>query len=52
MKEAEHANKALVIEAFDTLFHRRDYAAAQRFWLPHYIRLSEHIQPDRDGCST
>ena len=25
-------NKALVLEAFDTLFNRRDYNAAERFW--------------------
>jgi hypothetical protein len=31
MTENEQANKALVIEAFDTLFNRRDYAAAQQF---------------------
>jgi hypothetical protein len=24
-------NKALVLEAFDTLFNKRDYAAAERF---------------------
>lgn len=49
MTEAEQANKALVIEAFDTLFNRRDYAAAQRFWSPHYIQHSAHIKPGRDG---
>ena len=27
----EERNKAVVLEAFDTLFNRRDYAAAQRF---------------------
>ncbi len=25
-------DKALVLEAFDTLFNRRDYEAAARFW--------------------
>jgi len=30
-------NKALVLEAFDTLFNRRDYAAAERYWSPDYI---------------
>jgi predicted SnoaL-like aldol condensation-catalyzing enzyme len=42
-------NKALVLEAFDTLFNRRDYAAAQRFWSPDYIQHSAHIEPGRDG---
>ncbi len=43
------ANKALVLEAFDTLFNRRDYAAAARFWSPRYIQHSAHIAPGRDG---
>jgi hypothetical protein len=38
MTEAEQANKALVTEAFHTLFNRRDYATAQRFWSPHLGR--------------
>jgi len=42
-------NKALVLEAFDTLFNRRDYAAAERFWSPRYIQHSAHIQPGREG---
>ena len=49
MTETEQANKALVIEAFDTLFNRRDYAAAQQFWSQHYIQRSAHIEPGRDG---
>ena len=43
------ANKALVLEAFDTLFNRRDYAGAERFWSAHYIQHSAHIAPGRDG---
>ena len=43
------ANRALVIEAFDTLFNRRDYAAAERFWSPRYIQHSAHIPPGREG---
>jgi hypothetical protein len=27
----EEKNKAFVLEAFDTLFNKRDYAAAERF---------------------
>ena len=46
---AEERNKGLVLEAFDTLFNRRDYAAAQRFWSPDYIQHSAHIEPGRDG---
>jgi predicted SnoaL-like aldol condensation-catalyzing enzyme len=42
-------NKALVLAAFDTLFNKRDYAAAERFWSPHYVQHSAHIAPGRDG---
>ncbi|MHA7680601.1 nuclear transport factor 2 family protein [Cupriavidus sp. PET2-C1] len=45
----EAANKALVLEAFDTLFNQRDYATAERFWSPDYIQHSAHIEPGRDG---
>jgi predicted SnoaL-like aldol condensation-catalyzing enzyme len=46
---AEEHNKALTLEAFDTLANRRDYAAALRFWSPDYIQHSAHIEPGRDG---
>jgi predicted SnoaL-like aldol condensation-catalyzing enzyme len=39
----------IVLNAFDTLFNRRDYAAAERFWSPNYIQHSAHIPPGRDG---
>jgi predicted SnoaL-like aldol condensation-catalyzing enzyme len=42
-------NKALVLEAFDALFNRRAYAAAERFWSDGYIQHSAHIAPGRDG---
>ena len=42
-------NKAIVLEAFDTLFNKRDYAAAEAFWSPNYIQHSAHIPPGRDG---
>jgi predicted SnoaL-like aldol condensation-catalyzing enzyme len=42
-------NKALVLEAFNTLFNKRDYAAAERFWSPDYMQHSAHIEPGRDG---
>src|ERR1700687_1456631 len=45
----ESNNKALVLEAFDTLFNKRDYAAAERYWSPDYIQHSAHIEPGRDG---
>jgi acetyl esterase/lipase len=49
MTATEEANKALVLEAFDTLFNRRDYARAEGFWSPDYIQHSAHIAPGRDG---
>jgi predicted SnoaL-like aldol condensation-catalyzing enzyme len=42
-------NKQSVLEAFDTLFNKRDYEAAARFWSPDYIQHSAHIEPGRDG---
>jgi predicted SnoaL-like aldol condensation-catalyzing enzyme len=45
----QEKNKALVLEAFDTLFNKRDYLAAERYWSPHYIQHSAHIAPGRQG---
>src|SRR5438874_9160936 len=45
----QERNKALVLEAFDTLFNQRDYAAAERYWSPSYIQHSAHIEPGREG---
>ena len=42
-------NKAIVLDAFDTLFNKKDYVAAERFWSPNYIQHSAHIEPGRDG---
>jgi predicted SnoaL-like aldol condensation-catalyzing enzyme len=49
MTETEQRHKALVLEAFDTLFNKRDYTAAQRFWSADYIQHSAHIPPGREG---
>ena len=48
-KTTPEQNKALVLEAFDTLFNKRDYDAAARFWSDRYIQHSAHIGPGRDG---
>jgi len=48
-RTTEEANKALVLEAFDTLFNKRDYKAAERYWSSNYIQHSAHIRPGRDG---
>src|SRR5258708_24979560 len=49
MTTREESNKVSVEEAFDTLFNRRDYAAAERFWSTDYIQNSAHIPPGREG---
>jgi predicted SnoaL-like aldol condensation-catalyzing enzyme len=45
----QQKNKDLVLLAFDTLFNKRDYAAAETFWSPKYIQHSAHIEPGREG---
>ena len=42
-------NKALALNAFDTLFNKREYQEAERFWSPDYIQHSAHIAPGREG---
>jgi predicted SnoaL-like aldol condensation-catalyzing enzyme len=50
MKQTTPAkNKMLVLEAFDTLFNKRDYVTAERYWSPNYIQHSAHIEPGRVG---
>ena len=38
-----------VLKAFDTLFNKRDYVAAERFWSSRYIQHSVHIPRGREG---
>ena len=45
----EEKNKAIVLQAFDTLFNQRDYDRAERFWSPRYIQHSDHIRPGQEG---
>jgi predicted SnoaL-like aldol condensation-catalyzing enzyme len=47
--DVEQQNRELVLKAFDTLFNKRDYAAAERYWSPNYIQHSAHIEPGREG---
>lgn len=49
MKTPSEQNKELVLEAFDTLFNKRDYTAAEKFWSPHYVQHSALIEPGRAG---
>ena len=48
-RTTQERNKALVLEAFDALFNKRDYVAAERYWSPRYIQHSAHIAPGREG---
>lgn len=45
----EIKNKAIVREAFDTLFNKHDYVKAEGFWSPDYVQHSAHIPPGRTG---
>jgi predicted SnoaL-like aldol condensation-catalyzing enzyme len=49
VKTTPEQNRTLLLEAFDTLFNRRDYAAAETFWSEDYIQHSAHIAPGRNG---
>ena len=48
-QSSEEKNKTLVLNAFATLFNKRDYALAESYWSPKYIQHSAHIPPGRDG---
>jgi predicted SnoaL-like aldol condensation-catalyzing enzyme len=45
----EDRNKVIVLEAFDTLFNKRDYETAEKYWSDNYIQHSAHIEPGREG---
>lgn len=48
-KTTPDQNRALVLEAFDALFNKRNYTAAERYWSDRYIQHSAHIAPGREG---
>jgi predicted SnoaL-like aldol condensation-catalyzing enzyme len=48
-QSTEEKNKTLVLNAFETLFNKRDYAVAERYWSPEYIQHSAHIPSGREG---
>ena len=48
MDKSLKRNMQIPVNAFDTLFNRRDYATAERFWSPSYIQHGAHI-PGRGG---
>jgi len=46
-KTIQQKNKEVVLEAFDTLFNKRDYARAETFWSPKYI---QHLCTSNQGA--
>ncbi len=42
-------NKKRVLEGFELLFNKRDFAAAKSYWSPDYVQHSAHIAPGREG---
>ena len=47
--DRESRNKALVLEAFNALFNRRDFAVAEHYFAPTYIQHSSGIAQGREG---
>jgi predicted SnoaL-like aldol condensation-catalyzing enzyme len=45
----EEKNKALVLEAFENAFNKRDAGAYARYWAPDYIQHSKVARPGREG---
>ncbi|KVC97667.1 nuclear transport factor 2 family protein [Burkholderia ubonensis] len=45
----EAENTALVLEALDTLFNKKDYEKAARFWSESYIQHSRLVPAGREG---
>ena len=39
-----------VLNAFETLFNKRDYASAERFWSPRYFSTAHIFRPAVTGC--
>ena len=50
-QNTEARNKAIVLEAFDILFNKRDYGAAARFWSPNYVQQQRTLSPVATVCS-
>ena len=44
-KTLQQKNKELLVEGFNTLFNKRNFAAAEKLWSPDYIQHSGHIPP-------
>jgi len=49
MESMPEQTKATALDAFDTLFNKRDDAAAEGFWSDRDMQHSAHIAPGRGG---
>jgi predicted SnoaL-like aldol condensation-catalyzing enzyme len=45
----QERNKEIAIEAFETLFNKRDYVEAEKFWAADYIQHASHLAQGREG---
>jgi predicted SnoaL-like aldol condensation-catalyzing enzyme len=45
----EEKNTALVLEALDTLFNKKDFATAAQFWSESYVQHSQLVPAGRQG---
>lgn len=45
----EEKNTALVLDALDTLFNKKDYARAAQFWSESYVQHSRLVPAGREG---
>jgi hypothetical protein len=44
-KTIDEPNKALLLEAFDALFNKQNYKAAERLWSPNYLAIRKRRDP-------
>ena len=49
MNKSEERSVQIVLNAFDTLFNKRDYAAAERFWSPTTSSTARTFRPAVTG---
>jgi len=45
----DERNKEFVLKAIDTLFNKRDFAQAERFWSSKYVQHSALVPAGREG---
>ena len=45
----QEGNKEVAIKAFETLFNKRDYVEAEKFWAADYIQHASHLAQGGEG---